>query len=181
MNSQTQAKRGKTFGQQERYVHVTKHIFKEKLKCMKGTFLRNIDVNTASSKMKKVVRRIIEKKMCQAYHKTNKEKFRVDGNRSRHNMKRAISYELYILGQIEDIDGMIRGSSTHWKKKYDPITKKLVFKKKRGYTNIEDANKAAQKMTSMKKSYRPISVYKCELCNSYHIGHNSKLLFDSAS
>ena len=67
-------RRRKTFGQQERYEHVTKHIFKEKLKCAKDIFLRNIDVSTATSKIKKTVRRIIEKripKTVQAPKKTS--------------------------------------------------------------------------------------------------------------
>lgn len=173
-------RRRKTFGQQERYEHVTKHIFKEKLKCAKDIFLRNIDVSTATSKIKKTVRRIIEKRMCQAYHKTNKDKFHISGNRSRHNMKRAVSYELFILGQVENIEGKSRGLSTHWKKKYDPNTKQYVFKKKHSYKTREDANKAAIKLANEKKNYKAVSIYKCGLCNNYHIGHKSHLVIESA-
>ena len=36
-------KRRKTFGQQERYEHVTKAIFNERLKCKDDIWLRNID------------------------------------------------------------------------------------------------------------------------------------------
>ena len=39
----TTGKRKKTFGQQERYEHVTKAIFNERLKCKEDTWLRNID------------------------------------------------------------------------------------------------------------------------------------------
>ena len=180
METPIRTKRQKTFGQQERYEHVTKHIFKEKLKCAKDTFLRNIDVNTASSKIKKIVRRIIEKRMCQAYHKTNKDRFHINGNRSRHNMKRAVSYELYILGQVENIAGKSRGLSTHWKKKYDPHTKQFVFKKKHCYRTIKEATVAARKLANDEKHYRKISVYKCGICNNYHIGHKSHLVIESA-
>ena len=96
-------RRKKTFGQQERYEHVTKAIFNERLKCKEDTWLRNIDITTEEPWLVKKVRRIIEKRMCQTYHKQHKEIFHVHGNQSRHNMKRAVSYELYILGQVEDI------------------------------------------------------------------------------
>ena len=65
----TTGKRKKTFGQQERYEHVTKAIFNERLKCKEDTWLRNIDITTEESWLVKKVRRIIEKRMCQTYHK----------------------------------------------------------------------------------------------------------------
>ena len=80
-------KRRKTFGQQERYEHVTKAIFNERLKCKDDTWLRNIDITTEESWLVKKVRRIIEKRMCQTYHKQHKEVFHDHGNQSRHNMK----------------------------------------------------------------------------------------------
>lgn len=166
----------KTFGQQERYEHVTKAIFNEKLKCKAGTWLRNIDITTAAPWLAKKVRRIVEKRMCQTYHKQHKEDFRLHGNRSRHDMKRAVSYELHIIGQIEDIEKRSRGNATHWKKKYDPITGKVVFKKKVGYHTIEEAKESAIKLSTDEPwCHRIISVYKCSLCNMYHIGHESKM------
>ena len=93
--TKTTSKRRKTFGQQERYEHVTKAIFNENLKCKDDTWLRNIDITTEEPWLVKKVRRIIEKRMCQTYHKQHKEVFHEHGNQSRHNMKRAVSYELY--------------------------------------------------------------------------------------
>ena len=142
------SKRRKTFGQQERYEHVTKAIFNERLKCKDDTWLRNIDITTEESWLVKKVRRIIEKRMCQTYHKQHKEVFRDHGNRSRHNMKRAVSYELYIIGQVENVEKQSRGNSTQWKRKYDPNTGKCR---------------------------KAVNVYKCHHCNMYHIGHESEM------
>ena len=132
----TTDRRKKTFGQQERYANVTKVIFSEKLKCKTNTWLRNIDITMEEPRIVKLVRRIVEKRMCQAYHRLHKDDYRENSNRSRHNMKRAISYELHVLGQVEDIKDYSRGNSTHWKKKYDPNTGQMVFKKKLGFYPI---------------------------------------------
>jgi hypothetical protein len=167
-------KRTKTLGQQERYEHVTKAIFNEKLKCKNGTWLRNVDVTIEDSKIAKKVRRIIEKRMCQTYHKQHKELFHENGNQSRHNMKRAVSYELYIIGQVENINKQSRGNSTHWKRQYDPITGKKVFKKKVGYKTIEEAKVSAIKLLHDKPwCSKTVNVYKCAYCDQYHIGHDS--------
>lgn len=170
------SKRGKTFGQQERYEHVTKAIFNEKLKCKAGTWLRNIDITTEEPWLVKKVRRIIEKRMCQTYHKQHKDVFREQGNQSRHNMKRAVSYELYIMGQVENVEKQSRGDSTHWKRKYDPNTRKIVFKKKVGYHTIEEAKKYAAKLVKDKPwCHKAVNVYKCCHCKMYHIGHESEM------
>ena len=173
----TTSKRKKTFGQQERYMHITKALFNEKLKCNNGSWLRNVDVSTEPSWLAKRVRRIIEKRMCQNYFRRYKDVFRNEDNRSRHNMRRAVSYELYVMGQIENIEEKNRGLFTHWKKRYDPNTQQYVFKKKIGYNTIEEAKTAAKKLSQderklSKKNVR-IDVYKCIHCNKYHIGHES--------
>ena len=169
-------RREKTFGQQERYRYVTKSIFNERLKCKEDTWLRNIDITTEEPKTARIVRRIIEKRMCQTYHKQHKEVFHDHGNQSRHNMKRAVSYELYILGQVENVNKLSRGNATHWKRQYDPITGKVVFKKKFGYKTIEEAKASAVKLVQDKPwCHKAVNVYKCAHCNKYHIGHESNL------
>ena len=174
--TKTTSKRRKTFGQQERYEHVTKAIFNERLKCKDDTWLRNIDITTEEPWLVKKVRRIIEKRMCQTYHKQHKEIFHDHGNQSRHNMKRAVSYELYIIGQVENVEKQSRGNSTHWKRKYDPNTGKIVFKKKVGYHTIEEAKESAIKLVKEKPWCRKaVNVYKCHHCNMYHIGHESEM------
>ena len=173
MNTKRTSKRGKTFGQRERYLDVTKVIFNERLKC-KDTLIRNIDITTEDAKTSRKVRRIIEKRMCQTYHRHHKRDFHECGNKSRHNMKRAVSYELFILGQIEDVENVSRGNSTHWKRKYDPVTKKIVFKKKYGYNTFEEAKQSAIELSKKSRRYdKAINVYKCPHCNKYHIGHES--------
>ena len=170
------SKRRKTFGQQERYEHVTKAIFNERLKCKDDTWLRNIDITTEEPWLVKKVRRIIEKRMCQTYFKQHKDSFHEHGNRSRHNMKRAVSYELYVIGQVENVEKQSRGDSTHWKRKYDPNTGKIVFKKKVGYHTIEDAKESAIKLVKEKPwCHKAVNVYKCHHCNMYHIGHESEM------
>jgi len=169
-------RRKKTFGQQERYCHVTKSIFNERLKCKDDVWLRNIDITTEDPKTARLVRRIVEKRMCQTYHKQHKDVFHVCGNKSRHNMKLAVSYELYILGQVEDIRNRSRGEYTHWKRKYDPNTGKVVFKKKVGYNTIEEAKFFAIKLVQEKPwCHKAVNVYRCTHCNQYHIGHESIL------
>ena len=171
----SKSKRRKTFGQQERYEHVTKAIFNEKLKCKDDTWLRNIDITTEEPRLVKKVRRIIEKRMCQTYHKQHKDVFHDHGNQSRHNMKRAVSYELYVMGQVENVEKKSRGSSTHWKRKYDRNTGKVVFKKKVGYHTIEEAKRFAIKLVKDKPwCHKAVNVYKCVHCNMYHIGHESE-------
>ena len=170
----SKSKRRKTFGQQERYEYVTKAIFNEKLRCKDDVWLRNVDITTEEPWLARKVRRIVEKRMCQTYHKQHKEYFREESNRTRHNMKRAVSYELYILGQVEDIEKRNRGALSHWKKRYDPITGKRVFKKKVGYNTIEEAKIAAQRLVKdCPDCHKAVCVYKCPHCNKYHIGHEN--------
>ena len=170
----TKRRREKTLGQQERYSSVTKSIFNERLKCLSDTWLRNIDITTAVPKVVRKVRRIIEKRMCQTYHKQHKCVFHKCGNKSRHNMKRAVSYELFVMGQVENVEHLSRGDSTHWKRQYDPNTGKVVFKKKHGYQTVEEAKAhAIQFIIDNPLCQKAINVYKCSLCNMYHIGHES--------
>ena len=169
-------RREKTFGQQERYCYVTKSIFNERLRCKEDAWLRNIDITTEEPRTTRIVRRIVEKRMCQTYHKQHKRVFHDHGNRSRHNMKRAVSYELYILGQVENVNKLRRGNATHWKRQYDPNTGKVVFKKKFGYETIEEAKTSAIKLVQGKPwCHKAVNVYKCAHCNKYHIGHESNL------
>ncbi len=91
-------------------------------------------------------------------------------------MKRAVSYELHIMGQVENVKSVSRGNSTHWKRKYDPNTGKVVFKKKVGYRTIEEAKISAIKLANDKPwCQKAVNVYKCSHCHMYHIGHESEM------
>lgn len=174
--STTRKRRKKTFGQQERYLAVTKSIFNERLKCTGTPWLRNIDITMAVPKIVRKVRRIIEKRMCQTYYKQHKSVFHRCGNKSRHHMKRAVSYELFVMGQVENVEQLSRGDSTHWKRQYDPNTGKVVFKKKHGYDTVEEAKAMAVQLVKDRPwCEKAVSVYRCAYCHKYHIGHESSL------
>ncbi len=130
-------------GQDVRFKKETEKIFKEKLKFKKGMLLRNFDIETEAPHDSKKVRRIVEKRMCQAYHRMHKkdEGYKTS-NREKYWMDRATAFQLYNIGQKEKTRNTRRGESTHWKWKKDPITNELVLKKKMGYKNEESAQKA---------------------------------------
>lgn len=89
-------------------------------------------------------------------------------------MKRAVSYELFVMGQVENVEQLSRGDSTHWKRQYDSNTGKVVFKKKHGYQTIEEAKvQAIQFINDNPLCQKAINIYKCAHCNMYHIGHES--------
>ena len=90
-----------------------------------GTPLRNLDVTIEDSQSARKIRRIVEKRMCQAYFRQHSEDFRQNGNMDRHLMSRATSFQLFNIGQIDDIKYQKREHSSHWKKKYDPVTGKM--------------------------------------------------------
>lgn len=158
-----------SIGQRERYHDITKSISKERIKCCDSKYLRNLDISILEPKESRMIRRIVEKRMCQEYHRQHKEAFHTNGNKSRHQMRRAVSYQLYNIGQMEG-DHMQRESGTHWKWKYDRNIKEWVLKKKKAYRTEEEAEAAANEF--MKKHPEEIlNVYQCAYCNMYHIGH----------
>ncbi len=168
-------------GQTERYRPATEKIFREKLRFRGGENLRNMDVLIENGLTSKKVRRIIEKRMCQAYH-SQLGKRHPRGNYNRHHMSRAVSYQLHNIGQVEDIKGVNREESTHWKKRFDPITGECVFKPKMAYSTVEEALRAAQKeMNRFHNKKEPPTIYKCAHCGKYHIGHIPRERWDATT
>lgn len=164
----------RTGGQARKYEGVTQKLFQEKLRFMDGKRLRNVDISITDGSTSRKVRRIVEKRMCQAYHKQNHQRSE-NGNRDRHYMKRATSFQLHNLGQIENVINTCRTESTHWKRTYDPITGEVVFKKKVEYSTYEEAAEAAKEfMERHPKDLRPVEAYRCAMCGHYHIGHRSE-------
>lgn len=160
-------------GQSERYKSETKKLYAEKLRFKDGKALKNIDVLMEDGATSRMVRRIVEKRMCQAYHRQHIPSPRKDGY-DRHCMKRAISFQLHNLGHIKYKAGLSRSESTHWKKKYDPISGEVVFKKKIAYSSYEEADEAARKyMSKHPKEAVPVTAYKCAFCGKWHIGHST--------
>ena len=160
-------------GQRERYNDITMSIGKEKIRCCRSKYLRNLDITILEPKESRIVRRIVEKRMCQEYHRQHKDNFHSSGNKSRHQMKRAVSYQLYNIGQMEGED-IHRDGSTHWKWKYDSNIKEWVLKKKVAYRTEEEAMAAAVDYMARNPQEGEMSVYRCNYCNMYHIGHTSR-------
>lgn len=168
--------RVKLQGQGERFKGETKRLFDERLRFKGNMFLRNFDIETENPKDSRKVRRIVEKRMCQAYHRRNK-RMDYDDSQRRHEhywMKRATSFQLYNIGQMENVGLVCRGNSTHWKKEYDEQTGQIVFKKKMAYSSEEEANEAVNEWhRANPHDLREITAYKCAICKKWHIGHKS--------
>lgn len=163
-------------GQEKRFKSMTKKIFEEKLRYKNGMLLRNFDIETENPADSRKVRRIIEKRMCQAYHRMNKKIFQQEeaSNKDRYWEKRATAFQLYNIGQVENIRNETRGQSTHWKKMFDPQTGEYVFKKKMSYSSYEEAMEAIRRW----KYENPfdtseLHAYQCKTCHKWHIGHSS--------
>ena len=161
-------------GQGFRFKGQTQRLFEERLHFKGEMLLRNFDVETEPAHDSRIVRRIVEKRMCQAYHSMNKASCDAAAlsNRDRYWKRRAVSFQLYNIGQIDDIHSRSRGKLTHWKKMYDPQTGKIVFKKKMCYPH-EDAALEAIKL--WKKDHvddtKAMVAYQCSHCHKWHIGH----------
>ena len=166
-------KRLNSVGQAKRFESTTKKLYAEKLRFKKGQSLKDIDISIEDGATSRKVRRIVEKRMCQAYHRQHKQSWRNDGQ-DRHYMKRATSFQLHNLGQIEREEGVCRSQFTHWKKSFDPITGEVVFKKKMSYSSYEEATEAArQYMLRHPEDTVPMTAYKCAFCGKWHIGHST--------
>ena len=170
-------------GQEPRFRGQTSRLFKEKLKFKDGMFLRNFDVETESNLDSRKVRRIIEKRMCQAYHNMHRRmRSSSPSNLNRYWEHRATAFQLYNIGQIEDVDNVSRGISTHWKKMYDTQTRKVVFKKKMAYADKATALSAIKKWKESHPNDKiEIHAYICSHCGKWHIGHYKQKLTASCS
>lgn len=165
----------KKAGQESRFKGETRHIFEERLRFKDGMLLRNFDIDTENTSDSRKVRRIIEKRMCQAYHRRHKRSSDdFDSNKERYWMKRATAFQLYNIGQIEHVKFVSRGLSTHWKRMFDPQTGEIVFKKKMAYSSLKDAKEAIVKWKiDHPLDQREIHAYQCIACRKWHIGHAS--------
>jgi hypothetical protein len=170
------SRRIKKEGQEFRFRGQTKKIFEEKLKFKGGMLLRNFDIETETAVESRKVRRIVEKRMCQAYHRMNKKSSTEEkDNSDRYWESRATSFQLYNIGQVENVRGKSRGDSTHWKRMYDPLTGNVVFKKKMAYPSREAAEEALRFWEiSHPEDRRKMHAYQCSVCHKWHIGHYSE-------
>lgn len=163
-------------GQRVRFKEQTDKLFDERLRFMDGRLLRNFDIEIETARDSKKVRRIVEKRMSQAYYKMNCKK--ESGNRKDRNhrywMKRATAFQLYNIGQVEHVKNVSRGISTHWKRMFDPITGDIVFKKKMSYNTYEEALNAINIWYRNRPEDKGnLQAYVCTICGKWHIGHYS--------
>lgn len=160
-------------GQRQRYEAISKRLYSEKLRFKANKSLREADVTLMEGRDSRKVRRIVEKKMCQEYHRQHKRfsSYRGTG-KGRHEMNRAVSYQIFNLGQLDGHANQ-RGNGTHWKKIVDYSSGKYVMKKKVEYAALEEAqlNIELHKLAHPKDK-RPMRAYYCEHCGHYHIGHD---------
>jgi hypothetical protein len=161
-------------GQDVRFRYETERIFGEKLRFKGGMLLRNFDIETESANDSRKVRRIVEKRMSQAYYRMRRKDRSVNpSNRDRYWEHRAIAFQLYNIGQVENVKDNSREVSTHWKEVFDLYTKDVVLKKKMAYTTEQEATDAIIQW----KIDHPLDLiemvaYKCSSCDKWHIGHN---------
>lgn len=165
--------RVKLQGQGERFKGETRRLFDERLRFKDNMLLRNFDIETENPKDSRKVRRIVEKRMCQAYHRRNR-RVDYDGSQRRNEhywMNRATSFQLYNIGQVENVGSVSRGYSTHWKREYDELTGQVVFKKKMAYSSEEEAMIAVKEWKiNHLEDKRDITAYKCAICKNGILG-----------
>jgi len=155
----------------KRYHSLTKALQKEKVKKSGNRELKNIDIELEDSMTARRVRRIVEKRTCQAYYNLNKTQAS-PSNKDRQSMRSAISYQLYNLGQIDDVENKKRNNHSHWKQAIDPETGKMVWKKKMTFHTLEEAQEAAQRWPEDHPYDKGVmQAYRCDYCHEFHIGH----------
>ena len=165
-------------GQDVRFRNETERIFCEKLRFKGGMLLRNFDVETESPYDSRKVRRIVEKRMSQAYYRMKRKTRSMDpSNKDRYWEHRAIAFQLYNIGQVENVKDNSREVSSHWKEMFDLYTKDIVLKKKMAYGTEQEAIDAINQW----KINHPMDMvemvaYKCSSCDKWHIGHNYSLV-----
>lgn len=162
-------------GQECRFKAETGKIFGERLKFRNGMLLRNFDIETEAAADSRKVRRIVEKRMCQAYHRMHRRESEYrETNNERYWMDRATSFQLYNIGQLEPRKKFSRGMSTHWKRQYDMVTGCMVYKKKTPYGSYEEAWAAIDRWyTYRPMDMRSMAAYRCTECGKWHIGHQT--------
>ena len=164
-------------GQDVRFRFETERIFSEKLRFKGGMLLRNFDIETEPSCDSRKVRRIIEKRMSQAYYRMRKNIRSINpSNKDRYWEHRAVAFQLYNIGQKENVKDNSREVSSHWKEMFDRYTNDVVLKKKMAYNTEQEAADAIHEWKLNHPSdLVEMVAYKCSSCNKWHIGHNYHL------
>ena len=156
------------------YTYARKRMYDERLKCADRRALCSIDIDLEDKCTERLVRRIVDKRMGQAYHREKKSsRFSELGNEKRFNTRHATSFQLHNMGIIECNGDSHRDRYTHWKRVYDEAAQKMVLKPKAGYATKEEAQAAIQLYRALHPEDKSkMSIYKCAYCGKYHIGHD---------
>lgn len=160
-------------GMRERYKYLTKRLKREKIHRLdKGIMFT--DAKTDKSSTTKLVRRFVEKRAAQAVHRQFGNSSR-ESNKFRQSVRRATSFSLY-NASITDYDVRKRASGTHWKVIYKACNGKKILKNKHSYKTYEDAMDACRRYSIKRhEDIRPMTAYKCDYCNKWHIGHSHNI------
>ena len=116
--------------------------------------------------------------MSQAYYRMRRKARSLNpSNKDRYWEHRAIAFQLYNIGQVENVKDNSREISSHWKEMFDLYTKDVVLKKKMAYSTEQEATDAINQW----KINHPMDMvemvaYKCSSCDKWHIGHNYSLV-----
>lgn len=156
-------------GMTERYRPLTKRLAKEKIRKI-GREVIYTDSHSDDAEITKLVRRIVEKRAAQEAHKRAGKNDR-ETNRYRHSIQRAVSFNLYNTRYAE-YDAKLRAPGTHWKVQTHHSKGKKVLVAKISYNTYEEAVEACTRyMMAHPEDPRPMSAYKCDYCDKWHIGH----------
>lgn len=158
------------------YRKISRSMRYERVDFMDGMLLRNIDPSLEDGAKARKLRRIVEKRTCQAWHRRYHGKG--EGNKVRSEFRRATSYQVNSLGQIELDRYTRRTASSHWSRGYDPISRTHLLKPKVGYATLEEAQRVAiaNNIRHEGENVGEAAAYKCAECGRYHIGHNYRLI-----
>lgn len=154
-------------GMTERYKPLSKRLEREKIRKI-GKRIAFTDADTDNAQTTRLVRRIVEKRAAQAVYR-NSGKGVHHTNRFRQSVRRATSFSLY-NSCFTDYAPEKRAPGTHWKVTFSKNGKKL--KSKNSYNTYEEAVEACNNyMLHHSNDPRHMSVYKCDHCGKWHIGH----------
>lgn len=156
-------------GMTKRYKPLSKKLAKEKIHRLDREIIYT-DSNSDDSTTTRLVRRIVEKRAAQMVAGFYK-KGRRGTSSFRQSVRRAVSFSLY-NASFTDYDAKKRASGTHWRVDFCHRGKLKRLKAKRSYKTREEAMEAYNKYHLLHpEDLRPISVYRCDHCGKWHIGH----------
>ncbi|MDE6078882.1 MAG: hypothetical protein K2G35_02325 [Duncaniella sp.] len=156
-------------GMREKYRPLSRRLAKEKIRKI-GKAVIFTDPHTDSAETTKLVRRIVEKRAAQEVHK-NAGKHSRKSNLYRHDIQRAVSFNLYNTRYVE-YDAELRAHGTHWRVLTNFRKGEKMLVAKNSYNTYDEAVEACVRIkTARPDDQSPMSAYRCDHCGKWHIGH----------